>query len=140
METLDSALVKLAQKHKPATIRQLYYQAVVDGLIPKNEAAYRTISERYVVLREQERVPWSAIADRTRWVRVPSTWPNIRSAVEDVRQFYRRQVWRGLPDRVFVALEKEALAGIVTDVTAEYAVPLLVLRGFSSVTFVQDVD
>ena len=43
METLDSALVKLAQKHKPATIRQLYYQAVVDGLIPKNEAAYRTI-------------------------------------------------------------------------------------------------
>ena len=139
METLDSALVKLAQKHKPATIRQLYYQAVVDGLIPKNEAAYRTISERYVVLREQERVPWSAIADRTRWMRVPPTWPNIRSAVEDVRQFYRRQVWRGLPDRVFVALEKEALAGIVTDVTADYAVPLLVLRGFSSVTFVQDV-
>lgn len=139
MRALDDALVQLAEKHAPATVRQLYYQAIIEGLIPKDEGEYRTISERFVALRERGRVPWKSIADRTRRQRKPPTWPNIRSAVASVRHYYRREVWRGLPDRVFVALEKEALSGIVNDVTDEYAVPFLVLRGFSSVTFIHDL-
>ena len=138
MRALDDALVRLAIKHAPATIRQVYYQAVVAGLVPKDEAAYRTISERLVLLREQGRVPWDAIADRTRSQRKPPTWASIRSAVAAVRRYYRRDVWRYLPDRVFVALEKEALSGIVYEVTEEYDVGLCVLRGFSSVTFIHN--
>ena len=139
MRALADGLVHLARKYAPATVRQLYYQAVVSALVRKVETEYRKISELLVDLREHERVPWEAIADRTRWQRKPPTWPNIRSAFESVRQYYRREVWRGLPDRVFVALEKEALVSIVYDVTQEYDVPLLVLRGFSSVTFIHDL-
>ena len=139
MKALADGLVQLARTYAPATVRQLYYQAVVSALVRKIEAEYRTISELLVDLREQGRVPWEAIADRTRSQRKPPTWPSIRSAVESVRHYYRREVWRGLPDRVFVALEKEALMGIVSDVTEEYDVPLLVLRGFSSVTFIHDL-
>ena len=97
MRALDDALVRLAIKHAPATIRQVYYQAVVAGLVPKDEAAYRTISERLVLLREQGRVPWDAIADRTRSQRKPPTWASIRSAVASVRHYYRRDVWGYLP-------------------------------------------
>ena len=139
MRALTDALVRLAVVHAPATVRQLYYQAIIAHLVPKVETEYRAISELLVELRELGRVSWDAIADRTRWQRKPPTWPSIRSAVESVRHYYRRQVWRGLPDRVFVALEKEALSGIVHDVTAVYDVPLLVLRGFSSVTFIHDL-
>ena len=139
MRALDEGLVQLAREHAPATVRQLYYQAIISLLVSKDKGEYRTISERLVLLREAGRVPWEAIADRTRWQRKPPSWPSIRSAVESVRQYYRREVWRGLPDRVFVALEKEALAGIVNDVTSEFDVPLLVLRGFSSATFVHDL-
>ena len=139
MKVIDDALVLLARDHAPATVRQLYYQAVVNFVVPKLEAAYRTISKRLVQLREQGRVPWGAIADRTRSQRKPPTWPSMRSAVASVRHYYRREVWRGLPDRVFVVLEKEALFGIVYEVTEKYDVAVYVLRGFSSVTFIHEL-
>ncbi len=139
MWTLDNRLVQLALRHAPATVRQLFYQAVVLGWLAKTEGEYKTISERLVILREAGQVSWEAIADRTRWQRKPPTWPDLASAVASVKHYYRREVWRHLPDRVFVALEKEALSGIVNEVTSRYDVPLLVLRGFSSATFVHDL-
>ena len=37
---------------------------------------------------------------------------------------------------MFVVLEKDALTGVVGDITEEYDVPLLVTRGFSSLSFI----
>ena len=48
-------------------------------------------------------------------------------------------MWHGLDRRVLVVLEKEALAGVVGTITEEYDIPLLVTRGFSSLTFAHGV-
>ena len=69
----------------------------------------------------------------------PLTFNDIETAVEHTRQTYRRAVWYGLDRRVLVVLEKEALAGVVGAVTDEYDVPLLVTKGFSSLTFAHGV-
>ena len=63
----------------------------------------------------------------------------MSAAINHTRQSYRRAVWNGLPCRVFIVLEKDALAGVVGDVTEEYDVPLLITRGFSSLSFVHRV-
>ena len=82
---------------------------------------------------------WHHITDLTRWQRKPLTFNNLETAVEHTRRTYRRAVWYGLDRRVFVVLEKEALASVVGAVTEEYDVPLLVTKGFSSLTFAHSV-
>jgi hypothetical protein len=53
-------------------------------------------------------------------------------------QTYRRAVWRDVPVHVEFWIEKDALAGTIYDVTAEFDVPLLVARGYSSITFLHE--
>jgi hypothetical protein len=50
-------------------------------------------------------------------------------------QTYRRAIWRDEPVYVEFWIEKDALAGTIYDVTAEFDVPLMVARGYSSITF-----
>ena len=51
---------------------------------------------------------------------------------------YRRAVWDDQPVRVEIRLEKQGLAGVILDVTAEFDVPLYVSRGFSSLTYLAE--
>ena len=47
---------------------------------------------------------------------------------------YRRSLWDDADCQVQIRLEKDALAGVVEDITDKYDVPLLVARGYSSLT------
>ena len=136
---LDDALVRLASTMAPASVRQLFYAATTEGIIAKTETAYQRVVNRLKDLRLSGRVPWSQIADRTRWQRKPRTFHGIAVAIAHTRRTYRRAVWFDLPVRVFVVLEKDALAGVVGEVTEEYDVSLLVTRGFSSLSFVHSL-
>ena len=135
LEALNAALVRLAAALAPASVRQIFYAATTEGVIPKTEQAYKRVVERLKVLRLAGWVPWSHIADRSRWQRKPLTFPGIEAAIEHTRRTYRRAVWQDLDERVYIVLEKDALVGVVGDVTEEYDVPLLVTRGFSSLSF-----
>ena len=123
----------------PATVRQIFYAATTEGIIAKTETAYQRVVNRLKDLRLSGRVPWSQIADRTRWQRKPRTFSGIAAAIAHTRRTYRRAVWFNLPVRLYVVLEKDALAGVVGDVTEEYDVSLLVTRGFSSLSFVHSL-
>ena len=139
LAALDDALVRLASTMAPASVRQLFYAATTEGIIAKTETAYQRVVNRLKDLRLSGRVPWSQIADRTRWQRKPRTFSGIAAAIAHTRRTYRRAVWFNLPVRLYVVLEKDALAGVVGDVTEEYDVPLLVTRGFSSLSFVHSL-
>ncbi len=53
IEALDEALVEIVYDFSPATVRQVFYQAVNRGLIPKSETkGYRVVQRRLVALRE----------------------------------------------------------------------------------------
>ncbi len=52
---------------------------------------------------------------------------------------YRRNLWLAQQDYVEVWCEKDAIAGILTRATEQFDVPLMVVRGFSSLSFLYDM-
>ena len=51
---------------------------------------------------------------------------------------YRRALWNDQPTHVEIWAEKDAIRGVVYLVTAEYDVPLMIARGYSSETFLHE--
>lgn len=135
MADLRTALIDIVLEGAPMTVRQVYYQAVTRGLIEKTEQQYKAICRLLVQLRRDGRIAYDDIADNTRWMRKPRTYGSVEDALAETARLYRRQVWADLDWRVEVWLEKEALAGVLVDVTAQWDVPLMVTRGYPSLSF-----
>jgi len=68
-------------------------------------------------------------------MRKPNTYTGLEDVLKRTALFYRRDVWAEQDVYVEIWLEKDALSGVVFDVTAEYDVPLMVTRGYPSLTF-----
>jgi hypothetical protein len=130
-----TAVLHILDEIHPASVRQTFYQTDVRGLMEKTEAGYDKVQRAIVWLRERECCPYEWISDATRWMRKPDSHDSISAALRETVQTYRRAVWRDQDAYVEIWIEKDALAGTIFPVTAEYDVPLLVARGYSSLTF-----
>jgi hypothetical protein len=135
MAALHEALIRIVDEIRPCTVRQTYYQATVRSIVEKTEAGYDRVQRALVVLRREGRIPFRSITDNTRWQIKPTTYSSLQEALQETARFYRRAVWADVDAYVEVWLEKDALAGVVQPVTATYDVPLMVARGFSSLSF-----
>jgi hypothetical protein len=71
----------------------------------------------------------------TRWQRKPRTYDGIEAALEATAQFYRKDLWAHADCYCEIWIEKDALAGVILPVTARYDVPLMVARGYASLSF-----
>jgi hypothetical protein len=121
------------------TVRQVFYQLVGLGLVEKSEAEYHNVVVRLVArLRLDGRMPWSWITDGTRWMHKSVRYGSVEEALEATSRHYRRDYWRELDEYVEVWLEKDALAGVLYQVTDEWGVPLMVTRGFASLSYVHN--
>ena len=130
-------MYRIIDKYKPMTVRQVYYQAVSRGLIDKTEAEYKNVVCRLLGnMRREGQLPYRWIADNTRWMRKPDTYYNLADMLTLTQQTYRRAIWSNQQVRVEVWLEKEALAGVLYNVTAEWDVPLMVTRGYPSMSYI----
>jgi len=128
-------LLEIVAAMKPMTVRQVFYQATVAGLVDKTEPAYGKVQRDLVKLRREGILPYSWIADSTRWQRKPMTFRDPSEAARRTADFYRKNLWADAKDYIEIWLEKDALAGVVFDVTAMYDCPLMVSRGYASLTF-----
>ncbi len=137
MEERAQFLIAYARAHYPVTVRGLYYQAEVAGVpgIEKTEAGYAKVQHQVLELRRQGRLSYRWIADSTRRQRRPYTCLNMAAALEDAVHGYRRSLWQDADADVEIWCEKDALAGVIEEVTFEYDVPLMISRGFTSETF-----
>ena len=135
MEERRNAIRTIVAEIQPATVRQVFYQCVVRGLVEKNEAAYEKVQRAIVALRRDREMPYGWIVDGTRWMRKPTTFNTLAEAVNHTAATYRKALWADLPVYVEVWIEKDALAGAVYPVTSEFDVPLMVARGFASLSF-----
>lgn len=129
------ALADIVAAGHPMTVRQVFYQATVHGVVDKTEAGYGRVQRDLVEMRWSGQLDWRWIADNTRWQRKPRTFDSIGAALAETARFYRRRLWRDAPAYCEVWLEKDALAGVVYPVTEEYDVPLMVARGYASLSF-----
>ena len=133
-----SALIDIVVEMQPMTVRQVFYQATVHGLVDKTEAGYGMVQRALADLRRRGQMPWHWIADNTRWQRKPVTDQGPAQALMRTARFYRKDLWADADVYVEVWLEKDALAGVVMDVTGTYDVPLMVSRGYASLSFLYE--
>ena len=133
---LCTKLYRIVEENRPATCRQIFYRAVSDGIIPKTEAAYKgTVIRLLARMRLNGDLPFDWIADNTRWMRKPTTYSSLASALYHTQVAYRRCVWDNQKDYVEVWLEKDALSGVLYQVTHKWDVPLMVTRGYASLSY-----
>lgn len=133
--TRRSALRDIVAAMHPMTVRQVFYQATVHGLVEKSEAGYAKVQTDLVRMRKAGDLPYDWLADNTRWQRKPRTFSSVQQALEDTARFYRKDLWADANAYVEIWLEKDALAGVVYPITSAYDVPLMVSRGYASLSF-----
>ena len=139
MAAIRQAIFDVVFEERPMTVRQTFYRLVSAGVIDKTEAEYNgTIGRLLTVMRRSGEIPWGWITDFTRAMRKPRTFNDLEHAVQHTAAHYRRALWHGLDTRVEIWLEKDALAGVMLEETSTYDVPLMVTRGYPSLTFLHN--
>ncbi len=135
LESRKAALLEIVAEIQPCTVRQCFYQAEVRGVVEKTEAGYDKVQRALVDMRRAGTLPYGWIADNTRWQRRPTSYGDPAEAIEEVARFYRKDLWRDADSYVELWLEKDALAGVINPLTSRFDVPLMVARGYSSLSF-----
>ena len=135
IDEIKAAIKAVLKADHPMTVRQVYYQLVVRGVIEKTEEEYQqTVIRLLTEMRIEGNIPFNWLVDESRRRRITATYNNIADAARDTAKFYRRSALRECPDYLEIWVEKEALSGVLWDVTSDYDVPLLVSKGMPSLT------
>jgi hypothetical protein len=135
VEARREALLAIIDAGRPMTVRQVFYQATVRGIVEKAETGYSKVQIDLTKMRRDGTLPYNWLADNTRWQRKPATFDSVEEALKETAAFYRKNLWRDADDYVEIWLEKDALAGVIYDITETFDVPLMVARGYASLSF-----
>jgi hypothetical protein len=135
VEDRRERLYEIVEAMKPMTVRQVFYQASVQGIVEKSEAGYTKVQTDLVLMRKAGELPYGWLADSTRWQRRPNTFDSVEEALQETARLYRKALWTEADAYVEVWLEKDALSGVIYPVTSQYDVPLMVARGYASLSF-----
>jgi hypothetical protein len=134
--SIRHAIREVLEQDHPQTVRQVFYALTVRGAIKKQEIEYhRTVIRLLVDMRESGDIPFDWLADNTRWQRKPATFVGLDSCLNNTAKAYRRNLWAAAPVYLEIWCEKDALAGVLIQETDPYDVPLMVARGYASISF-----
>jgi hypothetical protein len=111
------------------TLRQLFYAFVSRNLIVNDQAEYKRLGNIVRDARRAGYIDWTAIEDRTRFLRSLSHWDDPAHRIADAANSYREDIWATQPYRPEVFIEKDALVGVIEGVCDEWRVPYLSCRG-----------
>lgn len=114
------------------TLRQLYYQFVARGLIANKDSEYKRLGGIVSEARLAGLIDWTAITDRTRYLRSNSHWDNPADIIQSAATSYARDKWANQPNRIEVWIEKDALVGVIAQVCERLDVPYFSCRGYTS--------
>jgi hypothetical protein len=121
------------------TVRTLYYQLVSRDIIPNVERSYKNLTVLVNDARMAGLLDWDVIEDRGRRPIVRARWSSGASILQACVSSYHMDMWKPQSERVFVVVEKDALAGVLEDKCHEFDVPLLAAKGYPSVSAVRDL-
>jgi hypothetical protein len=139
IQAVRDAIFDALYAENPMTVRQVFYRLVSMGVIEKSEQQYKGTVCRLLGLMRRERViPFGWIADNTRWMRKPRTFSGLEAALTRTAETYRRALWDNQEDYVEIWLEKDALAGVLYQETESWDVPLMVTRGYPSLSYLYE--
>lgn len=141
IEAICDAIYEVIEEDHPTTNRHVFYVLANNyKLVEKKESEYKgTICRLLTKMRKDGRLPYDWLSDNTRWRMKPTSHGSLFSALYDTRRSYRRALWNDQDAYVEVWTEKDAIAGILYEVTAEWDVPLMTARGYASRSFLYSV-
>ena len=128
-------LYNIVARMHPMTVRQVFYQATVLDLVEKAEAGYNKVQTDLVVMRRAGELPYDWLSDSTRWQRKPRSFNGVEEALHETARLYRKALWADADCYVEIWIEKDALSGVLYPITSMYDVPLMVARGYASLSF-----
>ncbi len=137
IQAICDAIYEVLKSDNPQSVRHVFYRLCSPpyDLVPKDEAGYNTIKRKLLDLRQSGDVPWGWVSDGTRWRHQQDSYDSPAEALRATAEFYRRDLWRRTPVYVEVWCESDSIAGVLREETDRYNVPLMISRGFSSVTY-----
>jgi len=111
------------------TLRQIYYQLVAKQIIPNEQRYYKKLSRLCVAGRDEGILPEEGFADRLREVDKLSSWTDLNEFMQTVKRSYRKDKWQNQDNYLEIWTEKDALRSVLTEITYQYDVALMVARG-----------
>ena len=116
------------------TVRQVFYQATV-GIVEKTEAGYTKVQTDLVQMRRAASCLMAGSPTTPAGSASPTTSTASRRRSDDTARLYRKALWADADAYVEMWLEKDALTGVVYPDHLKYDVPLMVARGYASLSF-----
>ena len=136
IERIRGYLYATLAADNPMTVRQIFYRMVSLGAIAKTEGEHKNTVVRLLgQMRREKVIPFDWLSDSTRWMRKPTSFSSLDEALRRTAQTYRRALWDNQDAYVEIWLEKDALAGVLFEETGQWDVPLMVTRGYPSLSF-----
>lgn len=146
LEIIEAANVIIADYQGQGfdlTLRQLYYQFVSRDLFPdswidpktgskNSEKSYDKLGGIINDARLAGHIDWSAISDRTRYLRELSHWGSPSSIIRSAARSYSLDKWKGQEYRPECWIEKDALVGVIQGICEDLDVPYFSCRGYVS--------
>src|SRR5262249_43297243 len=90
VEPRREALLDIIEAGRPMTVRQVFYQATVRGLVEKAESGYAKVQTDLTIMRRAGELPYDWLADNTLWQRKPRTFSSVRRRSEIPQRFTAR--------------------------------------------------
>ncbi|MET1011990.1 MAG: hypothetical protein ABWY83_06390 [Actinomycetota bacterium] len=119
------------------TLRQLFYRLVAEGTIPNTPSAYKSLSRKTSDARHDGTFP--RLIDRTRYVHRPVHYDGPGDALRVIADGYRRDRTEGQGIGIYVGCEKDALSALLETWLDPSGIPVLVFKGWSSTSYIQDI-
>lgn len=125
------------------TLRQLYYQFVINNLFPEswvdkktgstnNMRSYKKLVDLVSNGRLAGKIDWNSITDRTRSVNEFSSWDDIPGIINSAQYAYTIDKWEDQKIMFEVWVEKDALINIVKKACLPFEVPSFSCKGYVS--------
>jgi hypothetical protein len=137
-QLIDRAGVIL-ERERPMTIRQIFYRLVSSCLIKNAKSDYQRVIRLMTIARNDGRIPFDSIVDRSRPVYDPPVFEDPRAYAEVVKRSYRRDYWTMQPVHAEIWCEKDTISGSIAGVTDELGVTVRIGRGFNSTTRAREI-
>jgi hypothetical protein len=138
MGEIQDAICKALAEESPMTVRQVFYALVSSGMIEKTELQYRAVVSVLGQMRREGQIKFEMIADNTREPMVGLFFADLPDGLTFLRREYRRNRWDNQREYVEIWLEKDALSGVIYPITSKLNVPLMVTRGYPSLSFLHN--
>lgn len=134
LELINSIIGEYSRDGYTLTLRQLYYQLVSRDIIANENKEYKKLSRILKEGRLSGMVDWEAIEDRLRQISKVTTWDNPKDILKAAKSQFKLDRLQDQETYLEVWVEKDALSQVVERAATAYQVPVLVNRGYGSVS------